>query len=225
MILATLFILISVSLTLGQQPIRPPCLGTGNNEFEKNCIVPDLIDVAPGEVLKLQYSGGLNVNLGNELTRTQVMDPPVSVAWNSEPSVYYTLSMTDPDAPSRTNFSRSPVNHWLVVNIAGNNLAGGDVMMPYRPSGPPQGTGFHRYVFLLFKQAAGLNANTLKKQFDPTNRANFDIRQFAKNQTFGNPQAGNFFQAQFQAPNGSSRTSSAQFLIICSFILSGFLVR
>jgi len=220
-----LVIVLSVSSSWGQlPPIRPQCLGVGNNAFEKNCIVSDLIDVAPTEILKVQYTGGLNVNLGNELTPTQVKDAP-SVAWTADPTALYTLSEADLDAPSRANFSRSPIIHWLVVNIPGSNLAGGEVLMPYAPAKPPTGMGLHRYVFLLIKQAGRLDTAALKPTFDVTKRANFDVRQFAKSNALGNPQAGNFFQAQFQSPNGSSRTSSAEFLIICSLFFSGFLIR
>lgn len=45
-----------------------------------------------------------------------------------------------------------PVLHWLVRNIPGNDIKKGEVIAEYRGSGPPEGTGLHRYIFLLYEQ-------------------------------------------------------------------------
>ena len=50
---------------------------------------------------KVKYSSRTVVRYGNELTPTQVKDPPIQVKWPTESGAYYTLCMTDPDAPSR----------------------------------------------------------------------------------------------------------------------------
>lgn len=61
----------------------------------------------------------------------------------------------DPDAPSRANATRREIRHWLVVNIEGNDVTAGEELFGYRGSGPPPGTGLHRYIFLLFEQQGG----------------------------------------------------------------------
>lgn len=61
----------------------------------------------------------------------------------------------DPDAPSRANATRREIRHWLTVNIEGNNVTAGESLFGYRGSGPPVGTGLHRYIFLLFEQRNG----------------------------------------------------------------------
>lgn len=66
----------------------------------------------------------------------------------------------DPDAPTREDPKVGEVRHWLVVNIPGNDLASGETKWQYIGSGPPSGSGFHRYIFLLFKQPNG------KQEFD-----------------------------------------------------------
>lgn len=66
----------------------------------------------------------------------------------------------DPDAPNRQEPKFGEVRHWLVVNIPGNDLGSGEAKFQYIGSGPPKGSGLHRYVFLLFKQANG------KQEFD-----------------------------------------------------------
>lgn len=58
----------------------------------------------------------------------------------------------DPDAPNRQEPKFREVRHWLVVNIPGSDLSAGEHKFQYIGSGPPQGSGLHRYVFLLFKQ-------------------------------------------------------------------------
>lgn len=44
------------------------------------------------------------------------------------------------------------MKHWLIGNIPGSDIKKGDVLADYRGSGPPEGSGLHRYVFLVFKQ-------------------------------------------------------------------------
>jgi hypothetical protein len=65
-----------------------------------------------------------------------------------------TIALTDPDAPSRENPESSEVCHWLATGIevvdpsAAVSGAKMEVLMPYKPPGPPPKTGKHRYVFV-----------------------------------------------------------------------------
>lgn len=63
-------------------------------------IIPDIIDTKPGTVAKVVYPGDVKVELGKELTPTQVKDTP-EVTWEADDNSLYTLLMVDPDAPSR----------------------------------------------------------------------------------------------------------------------------
>lgn len=89
------------------------------------------------------------------MTPTQVKDRP-TVTYSADPSAYYTLTMIDPDAPTRQNPEISEVRHWVMVNIPGNKVSVGQTLVEYIGSGPPQGTGLHRYIFLVFKQMGKL---------------------------------------------------------------------
>lgn len=60
--------------------------------------------------------------------------------------------MTDPDAPSRIEPTYREFKHWLVTNIPGMDVASGDTLTEFVGSGPPMGTGLHRYVFLVYEQ-------------------------------------------------------------------------
>lgn len=56
-------------------------------------------------------------------------------------------------------------HHWLVVNIPGSDVASGEVLSGYIGSGPPEGTGIHRYVYIAYKQPG-------KLEFDETRLTN-----------------------------------------------------
>lgn len=122
-----------------------------SESFKKHEIVPDVIEIAPQETLQVLYPGELSVDEGNELTPTQVKEKP-TLNWTSKDDEFYTLIMTDPYAPSRKEPVSREWHHWLVVNIPGGHVDMGQVLSDYVGSGPPQGTGLHRYVFLLYKQ-------------------------------------------------------------------------
>ncbi|XKL62196.1 hypothetical protein PGB90_002029 [Kerria lacca] len=167
------------------------------NKFEEEKIVPDVIPVAPKEILKVTYSGGLEVNLGNELTPTQVKDKP-SVKFNGNPNSFYTLCMTDPDAPSRKNPKFREWHHWLVGNIPGFEIEKGETLSEYIGSGPPPDTGLHRYVFLVYQQPGKLTFTEPRlTNRSGDNRGLFKISKFAENYKLGNPIAGNFYQAKY----------------------------
>ncbi|XP_072538724.1 phosphatidylethanolamine-binding protein 4 [Salminus brasiliensis] len=82
--------------------------------------------------------------------------PPKVQLTTADKKKTYTLIMVDPDAPSRTNPTRSHWRHWVLVDIEGKGLRAGDVkgtvLSEYTRPTPPQHTGFHRYQFLLYEQ-------------------------------------------------------------------------
>ncbi|XP_076372164.1 protein D3-like isoform X1 [Tachypleus tridentatus] len=168
-------------------------------DMDGNDIVPDVIDTIPVHVMTVHY-GDYKVDLGNELTPTQVKDPPTFIDYPTEDDTFYTLCMTDPDAPSRHNPKFREWHHWLVVNIPGNNISEGDVLSEYVGSGPPKGTGLHRYIFLVYKQLEYLIPT--EKRLTNTSgkhRSLFRIRDFAAKYELGEPWAGNFYQAQWDS--------------------------
>ncbi|KAJ8934941.1 hypothetical protein NQ314_013100 [Rhamnusium bicolor] len=165
--------------------------------MEADGIVPDTVDQAPSAKIDVIYPGDLSVEVGGELTPTQVKDEP-NLKWDADPGKYYVLSMVDPDAPSRENPTNREMKHWLVVNIKGGDLSTGEVIAEYRGSGPPKDSGLHRYIFLVFEQKAKQIFDEPKSPSTSSdNRRNFSIRTFAKKYNLGDPLAGNFFHAQW----------------------------
>lgn len=165
--------------------------------MEQHQVVPDVIPVAPVEVAKVSFNSGVSANLGNELKPRQVKDVP-KVEWNADAKALYTLCLTDPDAPSRKEPTYREWHHWLVGNIPGGDVAKGETLSAYVGSGPPEGTGLHRYVYLVYKQSGKLDFD--EKRLTNTsadNRGQFSINAFAKKYNLGNPVAGNFYQAEW----------------------------
>ncbi|KRX98670.1 Phosphatidylethanolamine-binding -like protein F40A3.3 [Trichinella pseudospiralis] len=168
------------------------------DKFEEHKVIPDVVDQAPTQLLEVKYKSGVQADLGNVLTPTQVKEPP-SLNWVTTPGALYTIVLTDPDAPSRQNPKFREWHHWLVANIPGCEINKGEVLSDYIGSGPPQGTGLHRYVFLVYQQKSNL---TDKEHGHLTNRSGnnrggFNIRKFAAKHDLGAPIAGNFYQAEW----------------------------
>ncbi|XP_030383422.1 protein D3 [Scaptodrosophila lebanonensis] len=165
--------------------------------MEEHCVVPDVIPKAPKNSACVEYSCQISVKPGVVLTPTQVKDQPV-VKWGADPETLYTLCMTDPDAPSRQDPKFREWHHWLVVNIPGGDIAKGEVLSAYIGSGPPPGTGLHRYVFLVYEQKDKIKFDEKRL---PNNsgdgRGGFKIAEFAKKYNLGDPVAGNFYQAEY----------------------------
>uniref|UniRef100_A0A069DQ07 Putative phosphatidylethanolamine-binding protein n=1 Tax=Panstrongylus megistus TaxID=65343 RepID=A0A069DQ07_9HEMI len=164
--------------------------------MEKHGVVPDVISKAPTQKLKVTF-GSKAVDDGNTLTPTQVKNQP-SVEWNADPNLYYTLCMTDPDAPSRKDPKFREWHHWLVVNIPGNEISKGEVLSEFISSAPPKGSGLHRYVLLVYKQNEKLSCDEPRlKNNSGSNRGKFSISKFAKKYNLGDPVFGNFYQAEW----------------------------
>ncbi|KAI5746874.1 hypothetical protein M8J77_008441 [Diaphorina citri] len=162
--------------------------------MESNGVVPDVIPKAPGNILQITYnSGKLKVDQGNTLTPSDLKQAP-EVTWNADSSSYYTLVMTDPDAPSRQNPKAREWRHWLVVNIPGSQISRGQTITPYAGPTPPKGTGLHRYVLLVYKQPSQLDFEESKSK--EWKRNNFSVQKFAQKYKLQDPVAGNFYQAE-----------------------------
>lgn len=174
---------------------------------------------------QVKYANNLEASLGNELTPTQVKDIP-TLKWDAEKDAYYTVLMVDPDAPSRAK-PMFEVRHWLVMNVPGDEVEKGETISEFIGSGPPEGTGLHRYIFLIYKQPNGKithdephttnrcvhnSFNLFNLTISSTNEIIFIIvvygrsrehrfdsnaRKFVEKHNLGVPQFGNFYQAQY----------------------------
>ncbi|KAL1235881.1 Phosphatidylethanolamine-binding protein [Trichinella spiralis] len=142
------------------------------DKFEEHKIIPDVVDQAPTQHLQVKYKSGVQADLGNVLTPTQVKEPP-SLNWVATPGALYTMVMTDPDAPSRQNPKFREWHHWLVANIPGCEINKGEKS------------------HLTDKEHGHLTNRS------GNNRGGFSIRKFAAKHDLGAPIAGNFYQAEW----------------------------
>ncbi|XP_018363347.1 PREDICTED: protein D2-like isoform X2 [Trachymyrmex cornetzi] len=160
-------------------------------------VIPDVVKTVPASVLNVTYPNNIIVQIGKELTPTQVKDQP-NVQWEADSNAFYTLCMTDPDAPSRADPKNREWHHWLVGNIPGSSVSKGDVLSEYVGSGPPKDSGLHRYVFLLYQQPGKLTFDEKRlTNRSGNNRAKFSISKFAEKYKLGDPIAGNMYQAEY----------------------------
>ena len=66
----------------------------------------------------------------------------------------WTLVMTNPDGHFEED--EAEYLHWMVANIPCKegvaDASSGETICPYLQTFPPFGTGFHRFIFVLYKQ-------------------------------------------------------------------------
>lgn len=112
--------------TIGHHPRRPaprprvprPRDSPVAKAFIANEIVPDEISTPPMDVVQVTFPSGATVNLGNVLRARDVQEQPEVVQWTADPSKYYTLAMTDPDPPRRSDpYNRATVRSIIHVQL------------------------------------------------------------------------------------------------------------
>lgn len=148
-----------------------------DESFRKHKIIPDVVDEFDSQgLLTIEYDKDVQVTVGNTLKPDVLQkQPTVQFTLNSPNQELelqvskedkFTLVLTDPDAPSRTDKKWSEYLHWLVTDLSLNtaddgsenslstilDLSKGTEVIPYLGPAPPEKTGKHRYVFLFFKQ-------------------------------------------------------------------------
>lgn len=182
-------------------------------KFAKEEIFPDVINPFDSTAsLRIVFpKSKQEVKLGNEIPVPESQEQPdVFVQLESVISkTSYTLVMTDPDAPSRTDKTYSEFAHYLVTDIELDGSKIGEwqkidfakarTILPYYGPGPPKGTGLHRYVFLLFQKT---DPSTTVNGPSVDNRINWGygrpgagVRDWLANLPL-DPIGGNFFFAQ-----------------------------
>lgn len=168
-------------------------------QMKTHSVVPDVIDCPPHKLLKILYDGSLPISPGSTIKPSQTEFEPL-LQWTCDPKTYHVICMTDPDSPNRSSPTLKELHHWLVGNVVGCKQTTGKTLSEYIPCGPPEGTGLHRFVFLVYRQKDLINFEEpfLAKKFIKP-RVKFSINKFAEKYDLGNPVAGNFFFAEYDA--------------------------
>mmetsp|Transcript_23729 Transcript_23729/g.39189 ORF Transcript_23729/g.39189 Transcript_23729/m.39189 type:complete len:301 (+) Transcript_23729:27-929(+) len=136
-----------------KETVQRPLAVADANVLERLGVVPDLLASFAGGIATLTVTyGGRAVKTGDELAPAATkMEPTIEIT-PAEEDAFYTLVMTDPDAPCRENPLYREFVHWVVCDIPGAKFDKGLTVAPYVCASPPHKSGKHRYVFLLFKQ-------------------------------------------------------------------------
>ncbi|RZC35233.1 39S ribosomal protein L38, mitochondrial, partial [Asbolus verrucosus] len=100
------------------------------------------------------------VYFGNIIKPSDATEKP-EVFYESNDDTLWTLIMTNPDG----HFTQQEKEyvHWFVGNIPGNKVDQGETIIEYLQPFPPKGTGYHRHIFILYKQEKKLDFSKLKK--------------------------------------------------------------
>ncbi|KAM3591544.1 uncharacterized protein V6R79_003439 [Siganus canaliculatus] len=110
----------------------------------------------PQVPLHVSYSQdkACQAHYGNQLTPTQAASVP-QISFEAEEGSLWTLLLTCPDEHLTDN--EAEYVHWLVGNIPAGAVHAGEELCHYLPPFPARGTGFHRYIYILFKQEGHIN--------------------------------------------------------------------
>lgn len=173
--------------------------------YKKHGILEDVIhdtSFQPSGILAVEYSSSAPVAMGNTLPTEKARSKPQfqftfnkqmqksvpqANAYVPQDDDLFTLVMTDPDAPSKTDHKWSEFCHLVecdlkLLNEATHetsgateffasefNTKGSNTLIEYMGPAPPKGSGPHRYVFLLYKQPKGVDSSKFSKIKDRPN--------------------------------------------------------
>jgi len=116
----------------------------------------------PSLELTVEYDGGHFAFEGHKIEVKFCTEAPTVSYDPHTPDSLYTLLIVDPDAPSRMKPTEREYVQWMVVNIKGDNVEGGQIVLPYQGPSPPHKSGLHRYVIQLYKQNGEFNARQIE---------------------------------------------------------------
>ena len=122
-------------------------------------------------LLPVTYADNVTVTLGGSgVTPLQARAAPQYTVPRGLPDdAVYTVVALDLDAPSRRKPSSRCFIHHMQVNVrasaasAASDADAGVHHVPYYPPCPPQNSGKHRYVFLLYRQSAAIDVTRLPR--------------------------------------------------------------
>lgn len=183
--------------------------------LKKHEVVPEVVDeFSPQGLITVTYDKATEVSMGNTLKPSETQTrPSVKVAFTEErakdPNATYTLVLTDPDAPTKGDKKWSEFCHYLVSGIKLDGVQGDAVsdvteidcakaneLVSYMGPAPPENTGKHRYVFVLYKEGAAQPKSGLADRPNwGTGKPGSGAKDYANKNSL-TPVAINFFYAQ-----------------------------
>jgi len=157
---------LSDQIVLGSDALEP---GEVQYQLKISGVIPTVLDDFRGtHTLEIKWPSDAEAELGNTLDPKDLQKTPnITLSWAEDDETcddilptQYIIAATDPDAPSRNDAKWGEFCHWIVTGLAVPEkkphcgrlsfLALKDVLS-YKPPGPPEKTGPHRYVFVAYK--------------------------------------------------------------------------
>jgi len=161
--------------------------------LKEAAIIDDVIDDFQPKCFVAPYYGKKEraVALGNIFKQSKTKKRPSLKIYcpDIESTPGLTITLTDPDAPSRKNPKWSEMCHWIGIiptpDQDSSEFSMGSYpaemdLVEYKLPGPPPKTGYHRYVFLLLE---GDNTNLTApedRQHWGTGKERHGVRDWAK---------------------------------------------
>lgn len=102
---------------------------------------------------------------GNIIKPLEARETP-EVSWRSGDDELWCLVMTSLD--THFTIEGGEYVHWMVTNIQGGDISTGKELVSYLPPFPPYGTGYHRFVFVMYRQHKVLDLPKYQLQSGPT---------------------------------------------------------
>lgn len=87
-------------------------------------------------------------------------DSKINLTNNTEKDTLWSLLLTNPDG--HHNDSEQEYVHWFISNIPNGDVSKGETIVPYIQPFPVKGTGYHRHIFVLYKQEKKLDFSKYK---------------------------------------------------------------
>ncbi|KAL4188238.1 hypothetical protein AMTRI_Chr09g43110 [Amborella trichopoda] len=153
-------------------------------------VIGDVLDAFnPTVKIRVVYNSTKQVCNGYEFLPSNIMAKPRVEVGGDDMRSFFTLIMTDPDAPSPSNPHLREHLHWIITDIPGTTDSSfGTELVNYEIPRPE--IGIHRYVFVLFKQKGRKTVGA------PECRDRFNTRKFAQDNGLGLPVAAVYMNAQ-----------------------------
>nr|XP_018905879.1 PREDICTED: protein D2-like isoform X2 [Bemisia tabaci]XP_018905880.1 PREDICTED: protein D2-like isoform X2 [Bemisia tabaci] len=164
-------------------------------------VLPDLINEPPKLPMMVEWIEE-EAEFGNYIETYVIKIAPFWIEWKCDYYELHTVMMLGLDEPSVTNPYLRQYQFWIVGNVEEFNFIRGEEIAAWIPPRPANGSGPHRYVFLVYRQPQKLDFmehHLTETQF-LDQRGNFSHQSFAKKYNLGKPIAINFFVSGHAAP-------------------------
>lgn len=161
------------NLTISEDKVKEEWLKSGGlyaikTIAEHYSVYQDLFGDAyfiPNTLLNISFDQGNGnkcpIHRGNVVKPCEAKSAP-EINFSSDPDSMWTLLLTNPDG--HFTDQEAEYVHWFVGNIPGNNISKGECIVDYLQPFPPKGTGFHRMIFVLYKQEKKMDFSHFRRK-------------------------------------------------------------